>query len=141
MFCSHLLAEMSGKRNAIVSPAAKITIELESVDSIDGPTVKIIDETSPDEEERSQKVFSHLFGNLSMNIFFSIPQPSPLLDAVENGDAAALSRHLQREKDVNLVYGPLRVTLLHIAAFHHPHLVPILLKHGAIANTLDTVGV
>jgi hypothetical protein len=51
---------MSGKRNAIVSPAAKITIELESVDMIDGPTVKIIDETSPDEEERSQKVFSHL---------------------------------------------------------------------------------
>jgi len=135
----HLLAEMSGKRNAIVSPAAKITIELESVDTIDGPTVKIIDETSPDEEERSQKVFFHLLWGISQ-LIFAIPQPSPLLDAVENGDAAALSIHIQRARNVNLVYGPLRVTLLHIAAFHHPHLVPLLLKHGAIANTLDRVG-
>lgn len=68
MFCEHLLAEMSGKRNAIIPPAARITIELESVDITDGPTIKIIDETSHEEEERQHKVFYLILGNSPYNI-------------------------------------------------------------------------
>jgi hypothetical protein len=56
MFFAHLSVEMSGKRNAIIPPAAKIAIALESVDTSNGPSIKVVDETSK-EEERSQKVF------------------------------------------------------------------------------------
>jgi len=60
---------------------------------------------------------------------------------VESGELSALKKALATEKGkINLVYGPLKVSLLHLAAYHHPNLVPALLKNGADVKVLDTVG-
>ncbi|CAB3384982.1 Hypothetical predicted protein, partial [Cloeon dipterum] len=68
-------------------------------------------------------------------------KPAPLLDAVQSGDLERLKKELDTHKDqINETFGSLRVTLLHLAAYDQPHLVPTLISNGAIVTTLDVVG-
>ncbi|XP_059486323.1 transient receptor potential channel pyrexia-like [Neocloeon triangulifer] len=69
------------------------------------------------------------------------PKLRPVLEAVLYGKLETLKKLLATSpSDVKLVFGPLRVTLLHLAAYHQPHLVSTLIKNGANATALDTVG-
>ncbi|XP_065349156.1 transient receptor potential channel pyrexia-like [Cloeon dipterum] len=68
-------------------------------------------------------------------------KPAPLLDAVQSGDLERLKKELDLHKDqINETFGSLRVTLLHLAAYDQPHLVPTLISNGANVTTLDVVG-
>ncbi|XP_065349155.1 transient receptor potential channel pyrexia-like isoform X2 [Cloeon dipterum] len=68
-------------------------------------------------------------------------KPAPLLDAVQSGDLERLKKELSTHKDqINETFGSLRVTLLHLAAYDQPHLVPTLISNGANVTILDVVG-
>lgn len=60
---------------------------------------------------------------------------------MEKGDLAATEDVLSRgSQGVNVVHGPLRVTVLHIASFLHPDLAPVLINHGADVRAVDKLG-